>query len=205
MSKNIVYYSTYCKNCDKLLNILNKSNLQHTLNFINIDKRLIKNNNIYVILNDEKEILLPTTITKVPALLLIDNGHQVLFGNQIYQHLQPREKQYKQDIQHLDEPLSFSLDNSICSVYGVVSDNFSFLDQTPDSLNAKGNGGLRQLYTYSTINDNYSIETPSEDYIPDKVGNVSMDKLQLQRETDLKMIKPKTNIEQYFKRKDNVR
>ena len=52
-------------------------------------------------------------------------------------------------------------------------------------------------------NDNYSIETPSEDYIPDKVGNVSMDKLQLQRETDLKMIKPKTNIEQYFKRKEN--
>ena len=26
MSKNILYYSTYCKNCDKLLNILNKSN-----------------------------------------------------------------------------------------------------------------------------------------------------------------------------------
>tara|TARA_Y100000389_G_scaffold202673_1_gene248677 strand:- start:638 stop:1252 length:615 start_codon:yes stop_codon:yes gene_type:complete len=203
MSKNILYYSTYCKNCDKLLNILNKSNLQSTLNFINIDKRVIRNNSIYIILNDEKELLLPVTITKVPALLLIDNGHQVLFGNQIYQHLQPKEKQYKQDITNNDEPSSFSLDNNICSIYGVVSDNFSFLDQSSDSLNAKGNGGLRQLYTYSTINDNYSnsIETPKEDYTPDKIGNVSMDKLQIQRETDIKLIKPKANIEQYFKKK----
>jgi glutaredoxin-related protein len=125
MSKNILYYSTYCKNCDKLLNILNKSNLQSTLNFINIDKRVTRNNSIYIILNDEKEILLPVTITKVPALLLIDNGHQVLFGNQIYQHLQPKEKQYNQDKPNYDEPSSFSLDNNICSIYGVVSDNFS--------------------------------------------------------------------------------
>lgn len=201
MSKNIIYYSTYCKNCDKLLNILNKSNLQSVLNFINIDKRVSRNNSIYIILNDDKEILLPVTITKVPALLLIDNGHQVLFGNQIYQHLQPKEKQYNQDKQNYDEPSCFSLDNNICSIYGVVSDNFSFLDQTSESLKAKGEGGLRQLYTYSTIDDNYSIETPKEDYTPDKIGNVSMDKLQLQRESDIKLIKPKTNIEQYFKKK----
>ena len=64
MSKNILYYSTYCKNCDKLLNILNKSNLQSTLNFINIDKRVTRNNSIYIILNDEKEILLPVNSQK---------------------------------------------------------------------------------------------------------------------------------------------
>ena len=34
MSKNIVYYSTYCNNCNNLLNILSKNGMQNSLNFI---------------------------------------------------------------------------------------------------------------------------------------------------------------------------
>ena len=35
---------------------------------------------------------------------------------------------------------------------------------------------------YTTLNHNDMIETPPEDYTPDKIGNVSMDQLQQQRE-----------------------
>ena len=34
----------------------------------------------------------------------------------------------------------------------IMSDNYSFLDQTSDDLSAKGDGGMRQLYNYATIN-----------------------------------------------------
>jgi hypothetical protein len=62
-----------------------------------------------------------------------------------------------------------------------VSDNYSFLDQNSDELSAKGSGGLRQLYSYATIEHSDSIETPPDDYVPDKVGEVNIKNLEQQR------------------------
>ena len=67
-----------------------------------------------------------------------------------------------------EEPSSFSLNTPIS---GIISDNFSFLDQDSDDLSAKGNGGMRQLYNYVTINNSEErIETPEENYVPDKIN-----------------------------------
>ena len=81
----ILYYSNYCENCKSLLqNIAKWNDIKNDMHFINIDKRTKKNNGAtYVILETGQEILLPPTITKVPALLLLNKSHHVLFGNDI--------------------------------------------------------------------------------------------------------------------------
>ena len=66
-----------------------------------------------------------------------------------------------------------------------MSDNYSFLDQNPDDLSAKGSGGMRQLYNYATISHNDNISTPPEDYNPDTIGEVSLEQLQQARQNDI--------------------
>ena len=81
--------------------------------------------------------------------------------------------------QRESEPSAYALHNNLMG--GVLSDNYSFLDQTNDSLSAKGDGGLRQMYNYATISQMDSIATPPETYSPDTIGNISIEKLQEQR------------------------
>ena len=69
---------------------------------------------------------------------------------------------------------------------GVMSDNFSFLDQSTEDLSAKGNGGLRQLRNNVKLDYMDQIETPPDDYVPNKIGEVSMEQLQNQRADVLK-------------------
>jgi hypothetical protein len=81
----------------------------------------------------------------------------------------------------ITEPMAFGTwDTAGCT--GVVSDLYSYLDQTSDSLLAKGNGGTRQMYNYATMDMEDAIETPVETYRPDTIGeDVSVDKLVQQR------------------------
>ena len=126
-----------------------------------------------------QEILLPPTVNKVPALLLLNQGHKVLFEQEITNYLEPKQLAVqKQVTQNNMEPMAFSLGGS---AFGVASDNYSFLDQSSDDLSAKGDGGMRQQYHYASINYTDNIETPPENYEPDKVGNVSMEQLQQKR------------------------
>jgi hypothetical protein len=80
------------------------------------------------------------------------------------------------------EPAPFSLTSDFMG-HGVASDTYSFWDQTSDELLAKGNGGMRQMYNYSTIDysNTARIETPPDNYTPDKVGQVSLEQLQKNR------------------------
>jgi len=182
----VLYYSNYCDKCKKLLQTLATTKLKDQIHFLCIDKRKRESNGAtYIILENGQEIILPPTITKVPALLLLNRGHHVLFGDQIYQHLQPREISFTQEAtNNQGEPECFTLGGS-SNLMGVVSDQFSFLDQTSDSLSAKGDGGLRQLHQYATLEYVDKIETPPDNYVPDKIGEVSLEKLQQQRNKDL--------------------
>ena len=62
-----------------------------------------------------------------------------------------------------------------------MSDDYSYLDQSSDEMAAKGQGGMRQMHSFVSLNESLSIETPPEDYIPDKVRETDLDKLQKQR------------------------
>ena len=180
----ILYYSTYCDNCNKLLQIISTSNSKKDMHFINIDKRVKKNNATYVVLENGQEILLPPTVTKVPALLLLNKGHHVLFGNDINKHLEANNVTHTNPIvKQNGEPMAFSLNS--CG-FGVASDNYSFLDQDSQSLSAKGDGGMRQQHHYASLDYNGNIDTPPDTYSPDKIGAVSMEQLQQKRNSDIK-------------------
>ncbi len=68
---------------------------------------------------------------------------------------------------------------------GVTSDNYSFLDQSVESLSAKGDGGLRQLRNHATIEYVDLIETPPDDYVPNKIGDGAMKQIETERSKSL--------------------
>jgi hypothetical protein len=99
------------------------------------------------------------------------------------QHLSPKENEINQIATNNNgEPAPFSLTSDFMG-HGVASDTYSFWDQSSEEMMAKGNGGMRQMYNYSTIDYSNAgkIETPPDNYAPDKVGQVSLEQLQQNR------------------------
>lgn len=179
--KELLYFSNYCENSKKLLSILSKSSISKGIDFICVDQRSRNADGTFsIILTNGFKVDLPPTITKVPALLLPNHGYQVLFGDQIYQHLQPKEKQaMMKATRNQGEPESFALG---AGNYGISSDNFCYLDIPSEDLMAKGSGGMRQMHNYVTVdNEGLSIETPPDDYTPDKVSQSDYEQAQTAR------------------------
>lgn len=176
----VLYYSNYCNNSMSLLQRMSKSKIKENIHFCCIDNRIKKTDgNIYIILQDKQELILPPNVTKVPSLLLLNRGNQILIGNEsILNYLKPQEDIITNKSTNLNgEPLCFSFGGN-GSYLGVISDQYSFLDQNADDLSSKGNGGLRQLYHYTTLDHIDNIETPPDTYIPDKIkGTNTVDKM----------------------------
>ena len=180
----ILYYSNGCRNCQQLLHGLAKSKVKDDIHFLCIDKRIKGNNGAtYLVLENNQQVLLPPNITKVPALLLLNRGNHVLFGEEIQQFFRPQEQEITTKATNNNmEPMAFGL-NEMSS----TSDSYSYLDQSPEEMSAKGDGGLRQMHNYATIDWDANIETPPDSYQPDKIGSVSMEQLQQQRNSEIQM------------------
>tara|TARA_Y100000389_G_scaffold133312_1_gene130830 strand:+ start:366 stop:932 length:567 start_codon:yes stop_codon:yes gene_type:complete len=181
----ILYYSNHCPNCQKLLRSLARSAAKDDIHFVCVDDRVTKpDGSTHVRLQNQQELLLPPTITKVPALLLLNKGHHVLFGEDIDRHFEPQETQAALQATGAGggEPQAFSFSGG---GFGVTSDTFSFLDQSADQMAAKGEGGMRQQHHYAALSHNDNIQTPPDTYEPDKVGPTSMEALQGERDAAL--------------------
>jgi len=186
---SILYYSNYCDNCKNLLQIftrLGSDELNKEFHFINIDNRIKRAKDTFIILKNKQEILLPPSVTSVPALLFLNKGYHVMFGNDILQYLENKQQQIvsKETNNVNDEPSAFMINSN--NLYGVTSDTYSFLDQNPDDLSAKGNGGMRQQHHYAGLDYNNNIETPPDNYSPDKIGDISMEKIMEDRNNNIK-------------------
>jgi len=185
----IIYYSNHCDKSKAVLTALSKSRVQDDIHFLCIDKRVKAANGSgawHILTETGEKVLLPPQVNRVPALLLLSKGHMVLYGEQILQHFQPKSVALNNEATNFNgEPNSFSLGRESMGGFGVASDNYSFLDQSADELSAKGNGGMRQLYNYATIDLVDKIETPPDNYTPDKVGSVSLEQLQQKRNSDI--------------------
>jgi hypothetical protein len=203
----ILYYSKYCEVCKKYLQLLSKSDIQKDIHFICIDKRVKDSNNkTYIILENGQKIILPENITKVPALLLLAQGYQVLYGDKILEFLKPQQKQQiKQATQNNMEPMAFSLGGG--GGFGdIVSDHYSFLDQDANELSAEGNGGMRQMHNYVDLNTAFSgqvsnVNSNGDDFnttirgtkkIGDDAANQQMEdrikKMKEERDADIRAI-----------------
>lgn len=188
---SILYYSNFCEHSKKLLQTLSKTQVNKDMHFICIDKRIKEQDGkIYIILENGQRIVMPENVTKVPALLLLNQNYNVLYGDDIYNYLKPKQEvATKQATMNNMEPMAFSLGGN--NFGGIVSDNYSFLDMDADALNAKGNGGLRQMHNYYGLNSDDKIETPTDDFIykqSKSQDNMSIEQLQSQREQEFKAL-----------------
>jgi len=196
----ILYHSKYCEVSKKYIQILSKSQSQTDIHFICIDKRIKdESNKTYIILENGQKIILPENVNRVPALLLLTKGYQVLYGEQILEYLKPRQEvEVRKATQNNMEPTAFSFGGGFSN---IVSDQYSFLDQAPEELEAKGNGGMRQMHNYVDLNYSDNITTPSDDHDykgSNKIsGDLTVEQLQQQREAELQKItgnKPQMRI-----------
>ena len=190
---SILYYSNFCDHSKKLLQVVSKTQTSKDIHFICIDKRMKDaSGKIFIILQNEQKIVMPENVSKVPALLLLNDNYKVLYGDDIYQKLKPQVTQeIKQATKNNMEPSAFAFDGFGGCGAGISSDAYSFLDQSDDELSVKGNGGLRQMHSYVSLNDSMSLSmhlpTDEADYKETKVkeGETSMESLQRKREQDL--------------------
>lgn len=182
---DVLYYSNYCKHSKKILQALGKTNLREKISFICIDNRYLdeKTNQMYIVLQNGKQVIMPPNLMKVPALLLINDKFRILLGDKIIEHLRPDIiRQNNEAVADNDEPGSYAFNNG-----PVVSENFTFFDLTPEELSAKGNGGRRQMHNYVTVSDSYvKIKTPPDTYKPNKISNdLTIEDLQQIRNNDI--------------------
>ena len=189
---SILYYSNFCEHSKKLLQNISKTNLAKDIHFICIDKRQKDaNNKTYIILENGQKIIMPENVNRVPALLLLNKGYDVLYGEAIIDYFKPQQQQMvKQATFNNIEPMAFSLGGG--NYGGIVSDNYSFLDMSAESLEAKGNGGIRQMHNYVDLNYTDNITTPNDDHDYKNSNRISqevtVEKLQQQRESELQNI-----------------
>ena len=186
---DILYYSNYCKHSQSIIQTLVKSNLTDKISFICIDKRSRdpSNGQTYITLENGGKVIMPPNVHSVPSLLIIKEQYRVLMGDDIIKHLHPQIKNtMSANMQPNIEPSGYFLAASSGGT-NIMSEKFTSYDMTPDELSAKGNGTARPLYNYISVqNDMNLINTPPDDYKPDKISNdVTLDTLQQKRMDDI--------------------
>lgn len=158
---DILYYSNLCKYSKNVINTLSKKSIKNKIYFICIDKRKKVNNQIFIVLENGKEIPFPNLIKSVPSLVLYSRGNMILEGNDIYNHI----NSFDVNSNNIDDPSAFS-----CNFSSFVSDSYSFLETSVEDFDSKnGNGGMMQMHNFVAIDHVDKIFTPPDDYIPDKV------------------------------------
>ena len=181
----IIYFSKYCEHSNKLLKILSKTQeIKEKIHFLPIDKRVVKKDSrMYVVLDNGQEILMPDVIRQVPALLLLHYGNRTLFGEEILKFYRPQiDKERKVAVNYNGEPQSFSIKET----GPLMSDSYSYLDQSSDEMSVKGNGGLRQMHSFTKISEHVTIDTPPEDYVKERMAEDALKNYQEARQKGIK-------------------
>ena len=70
-----------------------------------------------------------------------------------------------------------------------MSDSYSYLDQDSDEMGVKGNGGLRQMHSFTKICDSITIDTPPEDYVKERMGEDALKKYTEERNKNVSVEK----------------
>jgi hypothetical protein len=166
------------------------------MNCLCIDKR-VKNQytgQTFIVTERGAQILLPPNIQRVPSLLLVKNQYNIIIGDEIYNHFTPKvSHQNNLATGNNGEPFGY-LFGSIPNFMNVVSEQYTYYNMSPDELSSKGRGGMRQMHNYvSAAHDYLNIPTPDETYKSDKIGNVSMETLQQQRNEEIVKLAPPPN------------
>ena len=189
---DILYYSNFCKHCQKVIQILAKNNFTDKISYICIDSRIKdpKTNQILVKTQNGKMVVLPPNIHSVPALLMVSQKYRIVLGDEILNHYLPTIKeQNKIATEGQGEPSGYQLMNSNSGM-NIVSEQYTYYNMTPDELSAKGSSQMRQMHNYVSASHNpFFINTPDDSYKPDKIGSaITIDKIEQTRNEDINKI-----------------
>jgi hypothetical protein len=193
---SIIYYSNFCEHSKRLLQGLAKSQVSKDIHFICIDNRIKENGKLFIQLPNGQKIIMPENVTKVPALLLINQNYKILYGEEINNYFRPRQETITKQVTHNNlEPFAYSFGGSGFS--GIVSDQYSFLDMDADSLTAKGNGGARQMHNYVTMDYMDTITDTTDNGSAKNSGRMTeseIERFQKEREKDMNTMKGRPPI-----------
>ena len=190
---SIIYYSNFCEHSKKLLQGLSRSQVSKDIHFICIDNRVRENGKIFIQLQNGQKIIMPENVTKVPALLLLNQNYKVLYGEEITGYFRPRQEVITKQVTNNNlEPSAFALGGG-GAFGGIVSDQYSFLDMDSDTLSAKGDGGVRQMHNYVNLDYSDQISATQDDGANAKnAGRLTagdIEKYQRERDADIGVIK----------------
>jgi len=145
----VLYYSNSCQHSAKLLQELKKTNLASKFQYICIDQRVKDaDGKVKIVLQNGQKVIMPPNLTAIPGLMLLDRNYQILYGDEIYKYLTPKQQvETREATANNMEPSAFAFGGAGSG--SVVSDNYSFLDQ---DLESQGNGGTRQMHHYESLN-----------------------------------------------------
>lgn len=192
---SILYYSNFCDHSKKLVSNLAKSQNSKNIHFICIDNRVKgKDGKTYIQLQNGQKIIMPENVVRVPAVMLLNDNYRVIYGDEIYKYFRPQEAmQTKRATNNNMVPMSYQSQNDYDCFGGfgggsIMSDNYSFLDQSDNDLGVKGNGGMRQMHNYVSLHgSSEGLFTPTDDYEYNKIkeGEMSIEALQRKRDDDM--------------------
>lgn len=187
---SILYYSNFCQHSKSLIQAIGRTpEITKDMHFICIDKRVKRGDKTYIVLENGQEIVMPSSVTMVPALLLLNDNHRIIYGEEIMKYFQPRQHVVtKVATQNNMEPQAFAIGGG---GYGSMSDSFSYFDMNADDLSAKGSGGIRQMHNFVPLDYADKITTPQDevDYKGPKISqDVTIETLMQQREQDIQNV-----------------
>jgi len=188
---SILYYSNLCQHSKALIQAVGRTpEITKDVHFICIDKRTKRGDKTYIILENGQEIVMPNVISMVPALLLLNDNHRIIYGEEIMKFFQPRQQVVTRvATQNNMEPQAFALSGG---EYGSMSDSFSFFDMTAEDLSAKGTGGTLQMHNFVPLDHIDLISNTPKDEVdykgPKMPQDVTIEKLMQQREQEFQSI-----------------
>ena len=199
MSNNVLYYSTTCKSCAKLLQTIGK-NHGGSIHFVCIDKRITKNGKKYAVLQNGNTVIIPDQVTMVPALLIMST-YEVIFGQDIYTHYSKYTQQMATPIatNRNMEPIPASQSNFLETFDGGFGNTFSqtsfcLLDEN-DNNNQNNMFGSQQSQQSQQIQQFQQMQQyqqmQQQQQTSSRLSNDEMSQLAKQREADMMSYYPR--------------
>lgn len=175
--KYVLFYSNHCEHSRKILRVLSQSSVSREISFVCIDSRVTKDGTTYAILETGKQIPLPSVLSEVPSLLMLEKGNALVVGDKIMGFI----SRDNETLQTVSDPAAFSFNEM-----AGLSDGYAYLDVGAEDMLAQGNGGNRIMHSFAGLGDSGSITTPvqTDDRAP-TLRNVDMDQYMAQRASEV--------------------
>lgn len=175
--KYVLFYSNRCEHSRDILKQITRSPVAEETSFVCIDSRVTRGKDVCAVLANGKEVPLPSSLTSVPALLLLEKGNALVVGTQVKQHL---ERETPRSITQQD-PAAFSTNEM-----SGLSDGYAYLDVSAEEMLAQGGGGQRIMHSFAGLGMENAITTPQQvdDSVP-KVGSINMEELMARRANEV--------------------